>query len=492
MADVNAGKRLGQYRLLVPIGAGGMGRVWAALDESSEEQRFVAIKLALDEGADTKYWTALADEADVAARIQHVNVCRSFGLGTTGDIHYLVMELSDGASLRDWLDAVPGQKLPPTLAAQIGMKVAAGLHAAHELTDDAGEAMHVVHRDVSPQNVLIDRRGRVRLADFGVAKARGQLRRATETGEIKGKLSYMSPEQITSKEVDARADVFALACVIYEASLGVRAFQGGDALTTMYAILEQPVKAPSEIDPSYPKRLEAVLLRALEKQPDARFQSAAELQSALATCLDEDLTAPGDRHIGRALASVMDKQLEARHQSLCAAAERVRRGESLEPPSAALPHTVRSTTQEGVALTNDVAAPRPKSNNRAWLGLALIGVAFVAVGWLMRPGPRTAGAARPEAEHAPPLTTLTPVAEVAVTAEPPLASAKTAAPDQEELPPTNAPPLGGRPRKARTVAASVASEPTVAAAPTTTGMPAVKRGPAKPPRTIDQSNPFSN
>ncbi|RYZ08710.1 MAG: serine/threonine protein kinase [Myxococcales bacterium] len=487
---MNAGKRLGQYRLLVPIGAGGMGRVWAALDEGADEQRFVAIKLALDEGADTRYWTALADEADVAARIQHVNVCRSFGLGTSGDIHYLVMELSDGASLRDWLDAVPGQKLPPTIAAQIGMKVAAGLHAAHELVDDAGQSMGVVHRDVSPQNVLIDRRGRVRLADFGVAKARGQLRRPTETGEIKGKLSYMSPEQITSKEVDARADVFALACVIYEATLGVRAFQGGDALTTMYAILEQPVRAPSELDPNYPKRLEAVLLRALEKRPEARYQTAAELQNALSTCLDEDLTAPGDRHIARALASVLDDQLGARHQSLCAAADRVRRGESLEPPSSTPPHSLRSTTQEGVALSSGGSAPR-KASNRAWLGIAVAGLACLGVGWAVRQGPAGVTSAQPHVAAVPAaMATLPP------TLAEPLASVE-AAPLPDAPTPASAQPLAMSPearshlRSVRSVGMAKA-EPAAAPA-ASVSQPVTKRsGPTKPPRIIDQSNPFNN
>ncbi len=487
MAEINAGKLLGQYRLLLPIGSGGMGRVWAALDESSAEQRFVAVKLALDEGADARYWTALADEANVAARIQHRNVCASFGLGESGNVHYLVMELSDGASLRDWLDALPDQRLPPAVAAQIGMKVAAGLQAAHELVDEAGHSLGVVHRDVSPQNVLIDRRGRVRLADFGVAKARGQLRRPTETGEIKGKLSYMAPEQITSREVDARADVFALACVLYEATLGVRAFQGGDALTTMYAILEQPVRAPRDIDPTYPKRLEAVLLKALDKQPSARHQSAAELQNALATCLDEDLTAPGDRHIARGLAAVLGDQLQARHQSLCAAAERVQRGESLEPPASRPPLSFRSTTQAGLAFSNGPASRRGVS--KGWVGIVLAGVVCVGVGWYLRPGPSaTRNASHLEAQTAA-LPAAAPHPELASASAPLEAARPSAEPTPAEAP---SPEGSVRPRKTRAVATSSKADPVIEATPAVAA-PAPKRGGStKPPRVIDQSNPFND
>jgi eukaryotic-like serine/threonine-protein kinase len=484
VAEVAAGKLLGTYRLLTAIGSGGMGRVWAALDESSEEPRFVAIKLALDEGADRKYWAALADEADVAARIQHPNVCRSYGLGVSGDIHYLVMELSDGASLRDWLDALPEPRLPPALVAQIGMKVAAGLQAAHELADDAGHAMGVVHRDVSPQNVLVDRRGRVRLADFGVAKARGQLRRPTETGEIKGKLSYMAPEQITAKQVDARADVFALGCVLYEATLGVRAFHGGDALTTMYAILEQPARPPRELDPSYPARLEAVVLRALEKRPEARYQSAAELQNALASCLDEDLTAPGDRRIAQALAAALNDKLTARHGALLDAAERVRRGESLAAPSAAPPLSFRSTTQVGVAISN-LRLPRLRPS-RAWLGVGLVSAACVAGGLYLRtretslPAARE-GAVSPQVAAAPPAQPMPPSAS---------ASAPKSEPPAPVVDDIAARPAASPPKKA-SVASTVVSAVPAAEAMSSVPPFAPRRGRlSKPPRVIDQSNPF--
>jgi hypothetical protein len=260
----------------------------------------------------------------------------------------------------------------------------------------------------------------------------------------------------------------------------------------MYAILEQPVRAPSEVDPTYPKRLEAVLLRALEKQPDARYQSAAELQSALSTCLDEDLTAPGDRHIARALASALGGQLEARHQTLCAAAERVRRGESLEPPHSAPPHSLRSTTQEGVALSSGGSVPR-KKHNRAWLGVGLAGLACVGTGWFLRQKPVTTTSATTHAAAA----MLTPaVAESLARTEPPAApslSLDAAASASAETVAADSPrDSQNRYRKARSAAISTKLEPTAASAATVVQPTSKRGGPAKPPRIIDQSNPFSD
>lgn len=262
----------------------------------------------------------------------------------------------------------------------------------------------------------------------------------------------------------------------------------------MYAILEQPVRAPSEIDAAYPKRLEAVLRRALEKQPAARYQSAAELQNALATCLDEDLTAPGDRHIARALASVLDAQLEARHRALCAAAERVRRGESLEPPSSTPPHSSRSTTQEGVALTND-AAPR-KAGNKAWLGVALVGVACVAVGWYLRPVPGASSASRPEGGVTVAATAVAPAPELAAQAGPLPAALPEAEAQAAQAAPTAATlaEVPARSQKARSVTTNARAQPTAeATSGAATVTPASKRGgPSKPPRVIDHSNPFND
>ena len=497
MREPGPGTRLGQYRLIAPIGAGGMGRVWAALDEAAPTLRLVAVKVALEgEGSDEKYWSALSDEASVAARISHPNVCSTYELGIENGVHFLVMEWSDGASLRDLLDALPGQRLSPELAAQVGASVAAGLHAAHELCDEEGHSLGVVHRDVSPQNVLISMRASVRLADFGVAKARGQIRRATETGELKGKLSYMAPEQISSKVIDRRADVFALACVIYEAALGVRAFHGTDALSTMYLLLEQPVIAPREIDPTFPEDLEAILLKAMEKDPDARYQTADELREALL----DSLRAKGHVVSDRALADVMESALggvlATRNRELRASAELLRRGEKLPSQIEVVPSR-GSETPGGVersagrrsATTITTTVPR-----RGWalwaMGSALLTMAALA------------GVAYSRREL-PPSTPSTPAAPAAVATTPEVTT-ETATPavvePPEAMPSALLPPPADVEKKPRTrtapkpaAAVKPAPQATTAAppAPAPFELPARGSKPVRPPRAIDQSNPFA-
>jgi eukaryotic-like serine/threonine-protein kinase len=485
-----SGTRLGQYRLISPIGAGGMGRVWAALDEAAPTLRLVAIKVALDgEGADERYWSALSDEASVAAGINHPNVCATHELGVEAGVHFLVMEWSDGASLRDLLDALPGRRLSPELAAHVGASVASGLHAAHELCDQSGHSLGVVHRDVSPQNVLISMRGNIRLADFGVAKARGQIRRATETGELKGKLSYMAPEQISSKAIDRRADVFALACVIYEAALGVRAFHGADALSTMYLILEQPVISPREIDAAFPEALQAVLLKALAKDPDARHQTAHELHEALLDCLREAQASVGDRALAEALEGALGGVLATRNRDLRALGERLRRSERLPSQGERLA-AGGSETAGSVENTRRSATTTTPHRSRAFFSVAggLLALAALAGVAYSRRGPTPAAlpvALAPSVSVAiPELVATTAVPVVVETSEPTVS--------------TTAQPLAGGGTKRRTRA----PQPQAAAKPAATASaqpPALRverpapgvQLPTRPPRVIDRSNPFA-
>jgi eukaryotic-like serine/threonine-protein kinase len=502
LREPGPGTRLGQYRLVAPIGAGGMGRVWAALDEAAPALRLVAIKVALEgEGSDEKYWSALTDEASVAARIAHPNVCSTYELGVEKGVHFLVMEWSDGASLRDLLDALPGQRLSPQLAAQVGASVAAGLHAAHELCDESGQSLGVVHRDVSPQNVLISMRANIRLADFGVAKARGQIRRATETGELKGKLSYMAPEQISSKVVDRRADVFALACVVYEAALGVRAFHGADALSTMYLLLEEPVVSPREIDAAFPEGLQAILLKAMAKDADARHQTADELREALLGYLRAERHLVSDGALAEVLETSLGGVLAARNRSLRASAELLRRGEQLPSQVEELNSSPGSTTPGGVekslgrrsATTIRTAAPLS-----SWALVALAGglVAIAALAGVAYSSRKHPPAAAPAA--APPAAPAANAAAADVTNEP--AAMPTAVETTEPAASASAAPLAEserRPRLRTTPKPPSAVKPGAPATPSAQPvaspfeLPPRGRAPLRPPRVIDQANPFA-
>ena len=282
LSTAGPGEILGRYQLLTSVGQGGMGRVWAARQISSRFERIVAVKTTLgteDEPTDIR--NVFLDEARIASLIRHPNVCGVYELGDHNGVLYQVMEWCDGASLRQLLDHLPNHRMDLPVAVLLTVKVSAGLHAAHQLEDDDGTPMHVVHRDVSPHNILISRNGQVKVTDFGVAKARGQLQNPPPMGELAGKLSYMAPEQVTQREVDHRADIFALGCILYEATVGRLAFEGIGSLPSSGGLLARKVTPPRDVIGDYPTDLEGIVLKALAHDREARFRTAEELGVAL-------------------------------------------------------------------------------------------------------------------------------------------------------------------------------------------------------------------
>jgi eukaryotic-like serine/threonine-protein kinase len=317
VTTLRSGDTLGNYKLICPIGAGGMGRVWAARRLSSPTAQLVAIKTALTEfAADSDFERVFIDEARIASSIVHPNVCSIHEMGSENGIPYLVMEWIDGGSLHDVLARSKEHRIDFNVAARIVANASSGLHAAHELRALDGTPLHVVHRDVSPQNVLLSSKGHVKIADFGVARAKGQLHRPTETGELKGKLSYMAPEQLTSKVFDRRADVFALGCVLYQATTGDRPFAGNDALETMYRLLETDCEKPSTLVPDYPSALEAIVLRALHKDVEQRIQTAEELKNLLELYLVDNHALVTESEIARLIDETLGESIALRNQEL--------------------------------------------------------------------------------------------------------------------------------------------------------------------------------
>lgn len=341
-----------------------MGRVWVAREENSG--RLFAIKTTLaDEKSGGEFWNVLLDEARIAAQIQHRGVCtiHAFEVDETRGVPYLVMDFSDGGSLHELLETIPEHRIDLALAASIVSLLCDGLQAAHDLSDEDGALLGVVHRDVSPQNVLISTRGDVQLTDFGVAKARGRLHAATATGEIKGKLSYMSPEQVTTGEVDRRADVFALGCVLYETTVGSRPFHGDDPLATLYQLLEQPLVLPSARFAGYPEGLEAIVVKALAREPAQRYQSAEEMGRALSVWV----AAQGRIVTEKEIAQLVREHLGPR------IAERARRITNAEteidapPPSLPTEHTLEGASANTLAFQR---AGRARSSKIKWAILA--------------------------------------------------------------------------------------------------------------------------
>lgn len=424
-----------------------MGRVWVAREQGLVARpRLVAIKTALaEEAASEDYWKVLLDEARIASQIQHPNVCSIHALDRERGVVYLVMDWSDGGSLRELLDELPNNRIDATVGARIVAHVCAGLHAAHELVGDDGAPLHVVHRDVSPQNVLISSNGQVKITDFGVAKARGQIHAATQTGEVKGKLSYMAPEQVTTRDIDRRADVFALGCVLYETTLGVRPFHGDDALSTLYQLLEQPIKAPTAVWAEYPPGLERIVLKALERDVDLRYQTTEEMGRALQMWLATERAMVADSDIAALVATALGARVAERQQAVDSALT------AIDSPTEAAVETrpIGAETLSGSAASTLPGNQLPRPPRRAlWTALGGAAVVLTVVAALASRGSpppagptpsATVGTAVPEA----PPPRVEPAKE-AVTSTPPAQEVTInlrAEPSKAELSLDDGPPL---------------------------------------------------
>ncbi len=285
-----ANKTLGRYQLMVAIARGGMGQVWLGrLQGARGFSKLVAIKTLLPTEQDLPRFEAmLAEEARLASLIQHANVVHTLELGEHEGLLYLVMDWVDGEPLGFLLKRANERGgMPIGVAVALLSQVLAGLHAVHELSDAAGP-LGVVHRDVSPHNILVTYEGVAKLLDFGIAKATQQTTQNTQTGEVKGKFSYMAPEQILGSEVDRRCDVFAAGIVLYLLTTGRHPFKRHNTAAVIHAITaDDPVAPPSTVVEDYPSELERVVLKALEKDAEKRWTSAEEMRAALEQALPE-------------------------------------------------------------------------------------------------------------------------------------------------------------------------------------------------------------
>ncbi len=271
----------GRFTLDKRLGAGGMGEVFLAHPTASGEP--IVLKRILPHLTDNpRFLRLFLDETRIASRLQHPNVVRIVELGEAAGAWYVAMEYVDGKDLRELSRRVKeqGADVPVEVAVKVGVEVAKALEHAHAATDAQGRSLKIVHRDVSPHNVLVSRKGEVKLCDFGVAKAANKSVH-TATGILKGKFPYMAPEQANAKAVDARTDVFALGIVLWETLTGHYLFRGKSDAQTLKLVRACAVDAPSVLRPNCPEALDKVVLKALRKDPKDRYPTARAMREAL-------------------------------------------------------------------------------------------------------------------------------------------------------------------------------------------------------------------
>jgi serine/threonine-protein kinase len=439
MTNVEFGKELGRYEILVPLARGGMAEVWAArLQGSRGFSKLVAVKVILPGGMDnSRLEQMFLEEASLAALIHHPNVVETLELGEHEGTLYLVMEWVEGESLRYVLNRAEERGgLPLTVAVNLVGQACKGLHAAHELCGEDGRPLGLVHRDISPQNILVTYTGTAKIVDFGIAKATGRASSLTEAGEIKGKVSYMSPEQLRGGALDRRSDLFALGILLFLLTTGTHPFKGANPGETVKRLASDEIVArPSELVPNYPAKLEAVVLKALSHDANERWPSARHLLAALEEALPQAFQSRAENEIRHYLSELLGERARERRNAVRVALEMPR---SKPPPS--LPTTTASASEVP-------AAPLGPGSKRRRLVAGASGVAlFGALGFGVHLALQKAAERDSTTNQAPPLPTATLVSAPPngfAATRAPLASIEPAALVVEE--PQLAPPLCSAP-----------------------------------------------
>ncbi|WP_338870822.1 serine/threonine-protein kinase [Myxococcus stipitatus] len=307
---------MGKYVLHERVGAGGMAEVYrATYCPEGGFQKQVALKRILPSVADDdEFVTLFRREAELCSSLNHPNIIQVFDLGRHGGTYFLAMEFVDGMPLSALMRGVGRRPLPVAAVAFLGAELASALDYLHRRTGSDGQPLRLVHRDLNPPNILVSRFGDVKLSDFGIARdaARSQL---TAAGNVRGKLGYMAPEQAAGRPFDGRADLFALGLTMHEALTGRRALQGSTQEDILRATLDQELAPPSRYNPEVPAALDAVVMQLLEKRPEHRTASGAELRQRLLALEGEAAPYPrGQALLAGALREAQERTQQGQEQ----------------------------------------------------------------------------------------------------------------------------------------------------------------------------------
>ena len=379
--------RVGRYAVYGEIASGGMATVhFGRLLGSAGFSRTVAIKRLHPQFAkDPEFVNMFLDESRLAGRIHHPNVVQTLDVVVLDTELFLVMEYLEGESLARLAKTSRErrQRIPLPLVSAVLCGTLHGLHAAHEATDERGARLEVVHRNLSPHNILVGADGLPRVIDFGIARAAGRLQ-TTREGQIKGKLAYMAPEQLLGQPIDPRTDVYAAGAVLWEMLTGRRLFNQENQGAIITAVLRRPVAPPSTLAPGVPKELDAIALRALERVPAMRFASAREMALALEACVPVAsptrlaawvLELAGDVYREHAkVVSAIERESGSGWPSASAIGARAEESARLSRPI-----TQSGTLSRGSSVSVLPDAPRPVTRSGVWARVSIAGGAGILV-----------------------------------------------------------------------------------------------------------------
>jgi serine/threonine protein kinase len=341
--------KFGDYYLFERVAVGGMAEVYKGVSYGVEGfERLFAVKRVLpDISEDQEFIEMFIDEAKIAVQLTHANIGQIFELGNAEGSYFIAMEFVQGKDGRAIFDRARSraEHLSIPMVCHIIKEVCEALEYAHNKRNDRGESLDLIHRDVSPQNVLVSYDGEVKLIDFGIAKAAGKASK-TQAGILKGKFSYMSPEQVRGKPIDKRSDLFSLGVCLYELLTLERCFSGESDFSTLEKVREADFRRPTQINRDIPPELEKIVYRALARDPDQRFQNASDFQDALQKFLYQSGAFYSRKDLAAFMRATFAKELESEQQRLAAFRDHARRhiAEARRPDEAppepidAIPH----------------------------------------------------------------------------------------------------------------------------------------------------------
>jgi len=360
---IRQGRKFGRYQLLLEMARGGMAALYLARISGPERfEKMLVVKLIHEHLAtEEEFIQMFLDEARITAMIQHPNVATVHEMGKEEDTYYLAIEYIHGQNLRDVLRSAV--RMPDVLhwshAVQIVADAAAGLHAAHDVTNSDGLPLGIVHRDVSPANILVSYGGDVKVIDFGIAFAAERLTQ-TRTGMVKGKAAYMSPEHVCGDPMDRRSDIFSLGTVLYESVTMRRLFRADNEAATLLRVRDCVVPPPRQSKPELPAELDRILLKALARNPDDRYNTAGEFSDDLSALLMKSNNFVNRKELGRTMEKLFHDRRIMREQQIKIAQE-----EETSYPQAALGvHTdthASSTLAQVSELQRKAIRPSPLS-----------------------------------------------------------------------------------------------------------------------------------